>query len=402
MTIATYRLQPVGGGKGGKKKKKKKVKSVPRRGKLHTASIQPILTKPQRLKTLHSIARQVVEGVHPSSSSSSSSSKKKKASIHSYTGGYENEQALESQMSKVLEHKKMLDFTKWKLFSQLFARHLAKQVQERFQPKTVQIYDKATIRADKRKSLQAVKQEADALLNSKEQKDRAAYIINRISTIDPNQFYWNSVGRIVYMNKVVHNSNISELVADAAITKREPGTLKGRKPPQQDIPGWEEFKDVIHASGIPRSQIGNQSRYYTMAEWASKKEHMPETERESGLMSFTGSSLASKMSPRKTRAMTAVEKAAAEKAVISTPTSRAQQREYDDDAAGPSGYVPSPPYSTPSKSPGAYPGATGSGMRRGRRRRGGAARRAAPPTPRVGASILRRGGIKTPQKWISL
>src|SRR5579862_7571559 len=139
-SINMYRLQPVQ--QGG------------------AATIDPI-RKVNRLKSLQIQGRQMIQGVIPPTKKRR---QRRKTKIEEYTGGYEDEKALESQMSKVLEHKKLLDFTKWKLFSQLFARHLAKQVQERLEPKTVKLYDKATASADKRKPLEMVKQEAEVLI----------------------------------------------------------------------------------------------------------------------------------------------------------------------------------------------------------------------------------------------
>jgi hypothetical protein len=355
-TINMYRLQPVQ--QGGEKKK------------VRRSAFEPI-RKVNRLKSLQTQGRRMVDGVIPSKPR-----RKKRGGIEEYTGGYESEKALESQMSKVLEHKKMLDFTKWKLFSQLFARHLAKQVQERLEPKTIKIYDKATIRADKRKSLETVRQEAEVLVPNagKQAKDRISFLINRISAMDPNQFYWNSIGRIVYMNKVVPNSNISELVADAAVTHKEFGRVRRR---QQNIPGWEEFKDVIHAAAVPRKQIGNVARYYKVSELVSKQRHMPATEIESGLMSPS-------VSPVKTRQQrvqslpgtsTASAAPARPAAVARTPSLLADP--FNDDE-----------YEDADESITASGSASGSGRRR-----------VAPPRRRRRRRV---SVLKVPTKWISV
>src|SRR5579862_6136137 len=129
-----------------------------------------------------------------------------------------------------------------------------------------------------------VKQEAEVLIPNigKIGKSKISFLINRLSAMDPNLFYWNSIGRIVYMNKVIPNSNISELIADVVVPHKEFGRVRRR---QQNIPGWEEFKDVLHAAAVPREQIGNVARYYTTAELQSKRLYMPATEIQSGLMS---------------------------------------------------------------------------------------------------------------------
>jgi hypothetical protein len=268
--VSRYRLQPLKQQEG-------------------SGGIEPI-RKTGRLKKLQIEGRKVVQGLVRGKRRYA----KSKGDIHTYTGGYADEEALEAQMSKVLEHKKLLDFTKWKLFSQLFARHLAKQVQERREPsKTITIYDKATVSASKRKPAERVLQDAIAFIPGKAAiitRRRASYIVNRLSTMDPKQFHWNSIGRIVYTNRVIPNTNISELVADAAQTVGEYDRIPG-----QDIPGWEEFKDVLHAAGIPREKIGNKRRYYTVAEYQSKKLHKPRTEVDSALLSQSMSS--SKPSP---------------------------------------------------------------------------------------------------------
>jgi len=369
--VSRYRLQPLKqqDGSGG--------------------GIDPI-RKTGRLKKLHIEGRKVVQGLVRGKRG-----KKSKSDIHTYTGGYADEEALEAQMSKVLEHKKLLDFTKWKLFSQLFARHLAKQVQERREPsKTVTIYDKATVSASKRKSAERVLQDAVAFIPGRPAiitRQRASYIVNRLSTMDPKQFHWNSIGRIVYMNRVIPNTNISELVADAAQTIGEYD-----RTPVKDIPGWEEFKDAIHAAGIPRDKIGNKRRYYTVAEYQSKKLHKPRTEVDSGLLSQSMSSKPSPIAGRtRQKLVQQQQQQQSKKGKKSKKTKHVApvfQEVSDDEYLSPHAGETSGVQHHSSMLSGIHSSSSGSGRRR-RARRGGTG---GAPHP------LFKRRYKTPASWISI
>src|SRR5262245_16210728 len=112
--VNTYRLQPVHGeGKAVRKRKHKAWKREVTDAKL------------RKLGAMLSAA----------------SSKNKKEDMTRYTGGFTSagsEEKMEKRMSDILKHKKLMEIEKWKLYSDLFTRHVANQLRQRSEAEDVQ------------------------------------------------------------------------------------------------------------------------------------------------------------------------------------------------------------------------------------------------------------------------
>jgi hypothetical protein len=186
---------------------------------------------------------------------------------------------LEKQIQSVLKKKNMLDYEKWKLLSQLSLRAIRDAATQR---ETAAAAARAAIAGPSSLSkignqTRVVKKSGGAKTNEDimpevvgfthgRNKVTAKGIIDFLSSPEqtpPDRLTWDSTGRVIIDGKLIHNSNISELISDM---------LKPNKSVITSVVGDKQLKSVLHKLNFPHNLVNFKRKYYTPDEFKVLRE----------------------------------------------------------------------------------------------------------------------------------
>jgi hypothetical protein len=170
---------------------------------------------------------------------------------------------LDKRIHDLLKRKHMLDMEKYRLYNLLSMQNFKKLRQPVKIPKrsaALATAAAAGTAAAPEDEMMKAKSESDVfaevvgnLSPSSKNRSAAEKIIAILAAVPKDKFRWDKLGRIVVDQRIIHNSNISELITDC-MRKISSRDVQTSPPPL----GWRKFKQVLIDSKIPAKLIKNE------------------------------------------------------------------------------------------------------------------------------------------------